>query len=142
VTWLRFKARSDSSLCGGNVLPAGLGDGGEVVLIYELIAMEGESTTMEADRHGISFDLVIHPGETVLDILRERALTQRELAVRAGVSEALLRDVICGRRDISKTLAEGLGRVLGVPRSFWLNLQANYDRELLGLQEGAVREDG
>ena len=123
-------------------MPAGLGDGGEVVLIYELIAMEGESSTMEADRHGISFDLVIHPGEAVLDILRERALTQRELAVRAGFSEPLLHDVTHGRRDISKTLAAGLERALGVPSSFWLNLQANYDRELLGLQKGAIREDG
>ena len=99
-------------------------------------------TIMASGRRGISFDSVIHPGETISDVIQERALTQRELAVGAGVSEALLRDVICGRRDISKTLAEGLGRVLGVPRSFWLNLQANYDRELLGLQEGAVREDG
>ena len=30
----------------------------------------------------------------------------------------------------------GLEYVLNVPKSFWLNLQANYDSELLELNEG------
>lgn len=84
---------------------------------------------------GISPELVIHPGETISDILEERNLTQKELAQRAGVSEAFLSDVIHGKKDISKGLAKGLEYALGVPSSFWLNLQANYDAELISLQE-------
>lgn len=84
---------------------------------------------------GISPELVIHPGETISDILEERNLTQKELAQRAGVSEAFLSDVIHGKKDISKRLAMGLEYALGVPSSFWLNLQANYDAELISLQE-------
>lgn len=84
---------------------------------------------------GISPELIIHPGETISDILEERNLTQKELAQRAGVSEAFLSDVIHGKKDISKGLAMGLEYALGVPGSFWLNLQANYDAELICLQE-------
>lgn len=91
---------------------------------------------------GISPDLLILPGETIADILVEREITQKELAQRAGVSEAFLSDVIHGKKDISKGLAMGLEYALGVPKSFWLNLQANYDSEVLSLQEeSSVQED-
>ncbi|MBQ3646024.1 MAG: HigA family addiction module antidote protein [Synergistaceae bacterium] len=90
---------------------------------------------MVANKHGISPDLLIHPGETISDILEERKITQKELAQRAGVSEPFLSDVIHGKKDISKKLASGLEYALGVPSSFWLNLQANYDSEFLSLHE-------
>ena len=90
---------------------------------------------MAASKRGISPDLLIHPGETISDILEERKITQRELAQRAGVSEPFLSDVIHGKKDISKKLAVGLEYALGVPSSFWLNLQANYDAEFLSVHE-------
>ena len=90
---------------------------------------------MATKKHGISHDLLIHPGETISDILADRNLTQEELAMRAGVTVPFLRDVIKGKRDISKDFAMGLEYALGVSGAFWLNLQANYDAELLSLQE-------
>ena len=90
---------------------------------------------MAEKNRGISPDLLIHPGETISDVIEERGITQKELARRSGVSEAFLSDVIHGKKDISKGLAMGLEYSLGVPRSFWLNLQANYDAELLGINE-------
>ena len=75
-------------------------------------------------------------------MLESRNLSQKELANRAGVSEAFLSDVIHGKKDISKGLAMGLEYALGVPSSFWLNLQSNYDAELLALQaEDSVTEE-
>lgn len=96
---------------------------------------------MAVKNHGISLDLLIHPGETISDILEDRAITQKELALRAGVSEAFLSDVIHGKKDISKGLAMGLEYALDVPSSFWLNLQANYDAELISLQEETTIDD-
>lgn len=90
---------------------------------------------MAEKRHVISPDLVIHPGETIYDLLQDRGITQKELALRAGVSEPFLSDVIHGKKDISKSLALGLQYAFGVPGSFWLNLQANYDAEILALRE-------
>ena len=97
---------------------------------------------MAAKNHGLSPDLLIHPGETINDLLEERSITQKELSQRVGVSEAFLSDVIHGKKDISKGLAKGLEYAFGIPSSFWLNLQANYDAELLNLQEqDSVREE-
>lgn len=90
---------------------------------------------MAEKRRVISPDLVIHPGETIYDLLQDRGITQKELALRAGVSEPFLSDVIHGKKDISKSLALGLQYAFDVPSSFWLNLQANYDAEILALKE-------
>jgi HTH-type transcriptional regulator/antitoxin HigA len=80
---------------------------------------------------GISRDLIIHPGETLGDVLTERGITQAELAARTGVTPAYVCNVISGKKDISAKFAFALEYALGVPKSFWINLQANYDAELL-----------
>lgn len=90
---------------------------------------------MAEKKHGLSPDLLIHPGETISDLLEERHITQKELARRTGVSEAFLSDVIHGKKDISKGLAMKLEYAFGIRRSFWLNLQADYDAEVLSIQE-------
>ncbi|MCD7750318.1 MAG: HigA family addiction module antitoxin [Lachnospiraceae bacterium] len=83
----------------------------------------------------MSRELIIHPGETIADILEERGITQVELAVQTGVSAAYVSNVIAGKKDISSRFAFALEYALGVPKSFWLNLQANYDAELLEFME-------
>ena len=90
---------------------------------------------MAVKNPGISTDLLIHPGETISDLLEERGMSQKELALRTGVSEAFLSDVINGKKNVSSGLAAGLEYAFGVPSSFWLNLQANYDTELLIFKE-------
>ena len=104
---------------------------------------------MAAKKIGISRDLIIHPGETIADVLEDRGITQAELASRAGVSPAYVSNVIAGKKGISANFAMGLEYALGVPKSFWLNLQANYEAELLEIneeqtitdEERSVRED-
>lgn len=90
---------------------------------------------MAVKKIGISRDLIIHPGETIADILEARGITQAELASRAGVSPAYVSSVIAGKKGISANFAMGLEYALGVPKSFWLNLQANYEAELLEINE-------
>ena len=90
---------------------------------------------MAVKKTGISLDLIIHPGETIADVLEERGLTQVELAARTGVTPAYVSNVISGKKDISASFAMSLEYALGVPKSFWLNLQANYDAEILEYNE-------
>ena len=90
---------------------------------------------MVVKKTGISLDLIIHPGETIADVLEERGLTQAELAARTGVTPAYISNVISGKKNISANFAMSLEYALGVPKSFWLNLQANYDAELLEYNE-------
>jgi len=90
---------------------------------------------MAIKKIGISRDLVIHPGETIADVLEDRGITQAELAARTGVSPAYISSLISGKKNISTKFAMSLEYALNVPKSFWLNLQANYDAELLELNE-------
>ena len=84
---------------------------------------------------GISRDLIIHPGETIADILADRNISQAELAAQTGVSAAYISSIISGKKGISPKFAMALEYALNVPKSFWLNLQANYEAELLDLNE-------
>ena len=97
--------------------------------------------TMAVRKTGISRDLIIHPGETIADVLEDRGITQAELAARTGVSPAYVSNIIKGKKDISAKFAMALEYALDVPKSFWLNLQANYDSELLELNEGQTVTD-
>lgn len=90
---------------------------------------------MAAKKIGISREFIIHPGETIADVLEDRGITQIELALRTGVSPAYVSNVIAGKKGISANFAMGLEYALGVPKSFWLNLQTNYESELLEANE-------
>lgn len=80
---------------------------------------------------GSSRDLIIHPGETLAELLEDRNMSQRELAVKTGNTEKHIGAVISGYKNISHVFARRLEYALGIKASFWMNLQANYDRELL-----------
>lgn len=74
-------------------------------------------------------DLIIHPGETIADVLKERGISLADLSTATGFSPAYVSSVISGENDISSAFALALESALDVPASFWLNLQANYEAE-------------
>ena len=43
-----------------------------------------------------------HPGEMIKDELRERKLTQKQLALETGIKPSVLSETINGKRPISK----------------------------------------
>ena len=96
---------------------------------------------METKKIGLSPELIIHPGETIADLLAERGMTQQELAARTGVTSAFVSKVINGKKGISGNFAYALECAFGVPKTFWLNLQANYEAELLDARECATITD-
>lgn len=75
-------------------------------------------------------DLIIHPGETLRESLDDRNMTQKQLAANVGMTEQHVSRVIKGKTNISGSFAKKLEYALGIPASFWLNLQKNYDLEL------------
>jgi len=93
---------------------------------------------METKKTGISREFIIHPGETIADILEDRGISQSDLAERTGVTSAYVSQIISGKKGISLRFAMALEYALDVPKSFWLNLQANYEAELLELNEAAT----
>lgn len=96
---------------------------------------------MEARKTGLSPELIIHPGETIADLLAERGMSRKELAARTGMAPSFISNVINGKKGISGNFAYALECAFGVPKTFWLNLQANYEAEILDASEGGTITD-
>ncbi|RPI29817.1 MAG: addiction module antidote protein, HigA family [Acidobacteria bacterium] len=75
-------------------------------------------------------DEVSHPGETLLDVLEERGMSQAELADRTGRPKKIINEIIKGKLGISPETAIQLERSLGVPASFWNKRQQEYDESV------------
>ncbi len=90
---------------------------------------------MAENMNGLSREFIIHPGETLKEILEDRGMSQRELAVRTDVTEPHVSSVVNCQKAISVSYAKKLEYALGIDASFWVNLQANYDKELADFEE-------
>ncbi len=69
----------------------------------------------------------IHPGEYLIETLRELGISQAEFARAIGVSPMRVSHVVNGTRPVTAELALLFGRALGQSPQYWLNLQADYD---------------
>lgn len=78
-------------------------------------------------------DYVIHPWESLAEALADRQMTQWELALRAGITEKHINQIINWKSPISPETAIKLERVLGISMSFWNNLQKNYEETVAKL---------
>lgn len=90
---------------------------------------------MEQRMNGLSRELIIHPGESLKEIIEVREMSQRELAKRIDLTEPFISNVINGKKAISVSLSKKLEYALGIEASFWINLQANYEKELADYEE-------
>lgn len=75
----------------------------------------------------VTEQLLIHPGETLFEIMKDREITLKELALKTEFTEKHISSVISGENNISAKFALKLQSALFIPASFWSNLQANYD---------------
>lgn len=76
-----------------------------------------------------------HPGEMIKDELRERHLTQKQLALETGIKPSVLSETINGKRPISKNVALALEQVLRIPVDIWMNMQTQYDLDTIRISE-------
>ena len=68
----------------------------------------------------------VHPGEILkTEFMESMGVSASTLA--KGLRFPGIYDVVCGDRAISADTAIRLGRYLGLPAQFWLNLQNDYD---------------
>jgi addiction module HigA family antidote len=80
-------------------------------------------------------DIVSPPGETLVDILNEKGMSQAELAERTGRPKKTINEIVKGKAIITSETAIQLERVLGVEASFWAAREANYRAHLARLEE-------
>jgi HTH-type transcriptional regulator/antitoxin HigA len=68
-------------------------------------------------------------------VLEEHGWTRAELAQRLAFSPKHVNELLKGRAPITADTAERLERVLGHDAGFWLRLEANYQQDLVRLQQ-------
>ncbi len=78
-------------------------------------------------------DHISPPGDTLLDMLEERGMTQTELAQRTSRPQKTINGIIKGHKAITAETALQLEKVFGVSARFWLAREQDY-REFLARQ--------
>jgi HTH-type transcriptional regulator / antitoxin HigA len=76
------------------------------------------------------------PGDTIADILRERALSEAEFAQQIGRSLEHVKNLLQGRATITIGMARQLERVLGGSVTFWMARDFQYRQDIARLHVG------
>lgn len=86
--------------------------------------------------------VAIHPGETLLEVLESKKMTQAELSERIGLHKKTINEIIKGKKPITPNTALKLSFVFGTSENFWNNLQKNYDETVARLEFEKELEKG
>jgi len=89
----------------------------------------------EAEKKAFRPNYAVPPGETLKETIESLGMTQAELAQRTGRPKKTINEIIKGKAAIIPDTAIQLERVLGVPASFWNNLERNYQETMARLRE-------
>jgi addiction module HigA family antidote len=80
-------------------------------------------------------DYAVPPGVTLLEVMESLEMTQKDLAVRTGLTEQTLTRIVKGVQPISYETANRLELVTKVPAKLWNNLEAQYREQKAKLEE-------
>jgi len=80
-------------------------------------------------------DFVTPPGETLLETLEVIGMTQADFAGRTGRPKKTINEIIRGKTAILPETALQFEKVLGIPASFWISREQNYQEWLAREQE-------
>lgn len=72
-----------------------------------------------------------HPGTILKAELRERGIKQKAFAEEIGMRPSHLSALLNGYRNISPQVAARIEAILHIPAQVWLNLQNNYNLDML-----------
>lgn len=79
--------------------------------------------------------IAIPPGATIREQLENRGMKQKEFAIRMDLSEKHISRLINGQVELTQDVALRLESVLGLPASFWNNLEINYREKIARVVE-------
>ena len=79
----------------------------------------------------------VHPGAVLLaDFIEPMKITRYRVAKAIGVQQRRIDEICAGLRAITADTAVRLGLAFGIEPQFWLNLQAQYDIEVIQRDQG------
>ena len=79
----------------------------------------------------------VHPGSVLLsDFIEPMGITRYRVAKAIGVQQRRIDEICAGERGMTADTAVRLGLAFGIDPQFWLNLQAQYDIEVIQREQG------
>lgn len=96
---------------------------------------------MENKAHYFEPDWAVHPGVILKEKLAEMDMSLKEFSVRIGKPEQSLLEVIDGTASVTPELAVLFETVLGIPVTFWRDLQWDYDVRKITAQQAEKQQE-
>ncbi len=87
-------------------------------------------------------DYAVSPAKTLLEILENMKMTQKELATRTGLTEQTIVRILKSEQPITFETANKLEMVTGVPASLWNNMEMQYRQQLSTIKQAKTFENG
>ncbi|MFA5829755.1 MAG: HigA family addiction module antitoxin [Candidatus Gracilibacteria bacterium] len=84
---------------------------------------------------GYTSPIAIHPGETVKETLEVLGISQADLSLSTGLAEKTISEILNGKNPVTPETALKFERVLGISKLGLLNMQSQYDADLLRIKE-------
>lgn len=85
--------------------------------------------------------MATHPGELLLDELKERGLSQKRLSEVTGIAPSVISETIKGKRSMSLNMAIALEKALGIPAEMWMNMQTQYNLDSANISARDIRQE-
>lgn len=82
-----------------------------------------------------------HPGELLLDELKERGMSQKKLSEITGIAPSVISETIKGKRSVSLNMAVALEKALEIPAEMWVNMQTQYNLDSANISSRDVRRE-
>lgn len=86
------------------------------------------------------FGVAVPVGNTIKDMIADNNYSQKDFAKEMGMQPSHLNELLKGKRKVTPEIAMRLEKLLGIKATTWLNMQAQYDCNVLALQERAIQE--
>lgn len=80
------------------------------------------------------------PGATLKEQLEERNMTQTEFASILGITQKHMSNLIHGKTALTQEMARKLELTLGVPATFWMNLETIYQQKRIRAEEENTKD--
>lgn len=84
-------------------------------------------------------DQAAPPGETLREVLEHRQIPLADLAERMERPQEAIAEIIHGEAPITPETALQLEHVLGIPATFWGNLERNYRESIARAEASRLR---
>lgn len=82
--------------------------------------------------------IAIPPSVTILEQLKDRNMTQKQLGGLLELSDEKMSLLMKGKLELTQDIADELEDALGIPSSFWLNLEGMYRDKLKRISKAST----